>query len=674
MEDRTFLDLVIPPEIIPPIYDNEVEHYEYTNEEGPDLFENRIQMIQPSITDRRFHLADPKNYSAAADSVLSSKYSNIIEPKDITEEEDFPLKQALADIEVDKVVSEVITFFNEFIGEHITFPLLDYIENPTITNYDKVAKRLWICSSTAALYSAYLSNEENLRLFTDELAEQDDSANVDTIITSLNYIVEHTPQVVESLNYAKSAKRNDFRPLPPKETNIQYVFSVNTFMNMLMEFTGIIEPNTLPSIIFFYYGIIEDIIQPHSPVISATDLIHLYRSELKSKVDEGSYVLIMHVLNLFVVYGNFVIEDGVVTSIESPYIQTHEFQRTAFIYIDSHGVITTNIPSEPFTEVELTPQLNRVPNGMNLFVQKFGEPLCPMYLQSYLPGIYCTTKCIKEGKRKCDCEFNVSIGYTVKELSHDLDDLLKNNKLPSLFYLHSKRNNDFRQRNLTEDIYEFSSIVSRAKIRENMPIRNIARIPTTVNEYLNKRYTIDLKNTIGKGIYNLISGELINSNPSFIEYITNRYPYHFMDMIDAVRSFKVDNYVVNLDFKTSCMYVKLYYLSDIIGYFESLNYTNILAIDDSCETYYPANPPEVENDSTLSEERLQELKEKTDAAIKEVGDYGLGIRKLNKQKKSKKYSKKYSKKSKKMLRKNSRKKQKRFHPTKRTRKIYFKSI
>ena len=673
MDTPTFLSVINPPELLEPVNHNEIQDYKYKNQECEELFENRIQIIQPPKSNRIFHLTDAVTYSAAADSILCSEYLKKIEPegREHEEEDEFPLKTVLPEIDMNELVTEVITFFNNFIHKNVTESILQYIDNPVFTNYDQVVKRLWICSSTSALYAAYLANQENLQLFTEVLREKDASADIDTIIDSLNYIVDKTPAIVESLNYAKSAKRNEFIQLPEMPLKYDYMFVADNLMQMLIDFTGSLHPYELQNIFFSYYDIIFEVIDQYS-IISVTDLLIEFRVELKDKIEQGSYVLIMHIINLFVVYGNFVFQDEVVISLEAPYINYRELEHTAFIYIDSHGLIESNVETTPIFNEELTPEVSKVPDNMNLFIQKFGEPLCSIKVQKYNPGKYCTTKCISEGKKICDCSYNISSGNTVRKISEELDDILENNKFPSLFYLYSKRNTDFKQRGLTQYIYEDSAPITRTEIRENMPVRNIARITTRVTEYLNKSYSIELSDIIGKGVYNIITGELINSNPTFVEYMRHRYHRRFASMFDVVRSFNVDNYDVTRNHTTSCVYIKKYYLSDIIGYFHSLNYKNIVIIDDSCDSYDPAEPDRFMSDRSLSPEIRQQMKEKADLAIKEVGDYGLGIRKLNKYKKSKKYSKKIKKS--KNANKSSRKKQKRSHPTKRTRKIYFKSI
>lgn len=577
--------------------------------------------------------------------------------------------------EIETMLSK-INLINSFID--------GYIENPTKENYNSLVEHLWIISTTAIIYSKLLTktNKDYIIRQIPQIKMVSEASgnpipNLDfenmsdyfTETTSnLDNIIEEVPSLIQSLDYARSGKRNEYTQLPVSKNNginkRLNIFNTRPLYDMMMKFATTLTPNELfIETLLHSRDNLERVLQDVPEISPANVIIDHCREQLFTLIrNRREYINLIHFINLFFVFGNFekVEEFPFVILNEDQMVDLEELQRTVFLYNNSHG----GVPSPPGTSKSKPPDpiprphVNAVPEEMSIFTQKFTEPLCTLFSSNTKSGVYCKNTCIGNCENTCDCTTHVPSSVTIKEVATQIDNELKNNKIPSLPFIHYTKNrmnetwkSAIGEKESKEDIMEDKNVKAIAKAYcnpNNFLLRSVkpnlvpfGRIIARTNEYHEVKYEIDIDDASVKGLYNMLTGELINANPIFVDFMQSQ-PGFEADHLQTISHLSIGE----TSDSTNLMYVSRYKLSMIINFFKTLNYRNIIFVDESCEIYdlfsnELTKLEAIQEDRGLKgkkdKERLNKLTQNADEIIQTVYKYGLGLRHRKKTKKKTRY-------------------------------------
>jgi hypothetical protein len=552
-----------------------------------------------------------------------------------------------------------------------------YIENPTKENYNSLVEHLWIISTTAIIYSQLFTTtnknyikDQSIEIQQISIESGNPITNADfedmdeyfsTIGSKMDAIIESIPPLIESLDYAASGKRIEYDMLPISKNNKinkrAYLFNTSNLYDMMFLFATALTPNELYNeTLERSRGNFEHALHDLPVIVQATIIIEHFRDKLFTEIEnKREYINLMHFINLFFVFGNFEKNEELPFVIlnEHQVIDLEELKYTVFLYNNSHGIIQNPLKMTKITHTDPIPRpdISRVPEGMTIFTQKFTEPLCHLFSCTTNCGVYCTNKCINTETNECNCVRNIPSSVTIKEVATHIDHELKNNKIPSLPFIHHTKNkinetwhSAIGEEGSKEEIMEDKNAETIAKfycdpekymLRVNGNLVPFGRIATKTDEYHDKEYTIDLTDCIGKGLYNMLTGELINANPNFVDFIMDQ-PHSGVETLDHIL-------IDDEDHNTTLIYVDKYKLSMVIDFFNVLNYRNIIFVDESCEIYnlFKQEMAKLERikerrglEGKSDKKRYEKLKQEADILINETYKYGLGVnrRKTNKKK------------------------------------------
>jgi hypothetical protein len=378
----------------------------------------------------------------------------------------------------------------------------------------------------------------------------------------------------------------------------------------------------------------------------------LLREELRAIPHKhGEVMYIIHAFQMFIVYGNFIVDDSdprLVKGLHWDKINRSEMASTAYLFIGMHGNLT--IKHESLPSSDLTDKMERAkkdveeatkiaPEGMRLFIQKQADPLqstfFTAYLNTYRPGTMsgeigiCNMNC-KRKDSQCSCSDFVYSPTSISAVSSVLRDELRSGVLPSIAYIQEKFNLDKEEicrregKNYTANSFIYKPgndlVLDRLKsIRGEIPRMTefIGRIPFSTTKYIDKNFEADASLAL-YGIYNLLTGRLISSTNQFLVEVIERRELEgerINTSIGVLKKIRRNDSEPEDIFPKSPMYVKKCKLSDIVDYFKNLGYRNVYLLDNSCEgeTYYDHPSP---IGYTLEEIGLRSTK---------IGKSGLGI-------------------------------------------------
>jgi hypothetical protein len=395
---------------------------------------------------------------------------------------------------------------------------------------------------------------------------------------------------------------------------------------------------------------------PNELVFNNIDVVAL--STLLSRhgvpIETNDITMIIHSLNMFFVYGNFIIEDGYVVNLSAEEIlNKSELDSTVFLLSNVHGVLLLDRSvaslTTPITPDAINSSIREVPLGMNIFLQKQAEPMSPTKASCPLtPGdlgtLYsyteiCSLMCSTNPSGSCNCYDYISPLHYVPGLMSAVKENLEDNKIPTSLLLQSTLNDikihtmsQGRQK-LEKSPLEYTyvpgntrvaDLLSRATHSTPRERKYIGRTQLQRLTYIDKMYYASSE--LGTyGIYNLMNGSLINLHKGFMDYVEATDPTCISPIM-----FKIKKEMIREGVTNSPRFVRKCTFNMILDYFNSLGYKNIILLDHSCES---SKVIPLGRNSPLEIE-ISNL----------IGDKGLGKKKLKKsQKKSKRKSQKKSK-------------------------------
>jgi len=329
---------------------------------------------------------------------------------------------------------------------------------------------------------------------------------------------------------------------------------------------------------------------------------------------EGVVMHIIHAFQMFIVYGNFIVDETThfVKRINPrQLINKSEMQSTAYLYLSMHGEIPvkegTYRKKTPYTK-KISKDVEKVtknmPRGMRIFMQKQAEPLVvtktSCCLNTFQPGTIsyesglCSLKCKEKDSRLCNCDDFLGDVLLLTTLSLEVNDELSRNKIPSVAYMQQTFNNcrqelmesliknkDYNMQETEKYIYKpgNTEIVDLLKIKKSHRPRKrefIGRIPLHTTKYINKKFDIDLEKRF-YGIYDVLTGNLISANELFTDYITNSF-------LETIYKISEEPTTVYTPIPNAPYYVESCSLTSIVNCFNALGYKNIFLFDYSCES------------------------------------------------------------------------------------------
>jgi hypothetical protein len=416
-------------------------------------------------------------------------------------------------------------------------------------------------------------------------------------------------------------------PLSPVE-GYQTDLPSGEIVDMLLAFTmHALEPRTLFEMVLEN----RDEIMRSFETIRSRNLGNIFhfnvdptilKKELNKTISnaEGVVMYIIHAFQMFIVYGNFIVDetDHLVKRINpEQLINKSELQSTAYLYLSMHGEIPvkegTYRKKTPYTkkiskDVQKVTKLMPPGSGMRIFMQKQAEPLAvtktSCCLETYQTGTIsyesgiCSLTCKEKDPSLCDCEDYLGDTFLFTTLSFEVTDELSNNKIPSVAYMQQTFNNCRQELMETSNIHPRWSrvhepemfiykpgnikVADQLKIKKNALPRKrefIGRIPLHTNKYINKIFETDVEKRF-YGIYDLLTGNLISATDPFTTYIAQQ-DNSLISELHKIRKDITDNYE---GIPNSPIYMLKCSLTDIINYFNSLGYKNIFLFDYSCES------------------------------------------------------------------------------------------
>jgi hypothetical protein len=373
----------------------------------------------------------------------------------------------------------------------------------------------------------------------------------------------------------------------------------------------------------------------------------IIKKELNKTISnaEGVVMYIIHAFQMFIVYGNFIVDetDHFVKGINpDQLINKSEMESTVYLYLSMHGWIPveegTYRKKTPYTkkiskDVEKVTKLMPPGSGMRIFIQKQAEPLVTTKtsccLETYQPGTIsyesgiCSLKCKEKDASLCDCKDYLGDVFLLTTLSIEVNDELSKNKIPSVAYMQQTFNNCkqelmetsrkhpyYNTPEIESYIYKPGNIkvVDELKIKKSHRPRKrefIGRIPLHTDKYINKIFDIDLAQRF-YGIYDLLAGNLISATDVFTHYIANKKG----SRVETLYKIREDPRKRYKTIPNAPYYVESCSLTDIIDYFNDLGYKNIFFFDYSCEN----------DDINLTDKRRIRMSDY-------IGEKGLGLTK-----------------------------------------------
>ena len=580
-----------------------------------------------------------------------------------------------------EVLTNTIDQINEYAEIYCTYP--------TEENKVNVRKHIIAYARECAYYGRQnIINEEIKKILPNITAKTErDELNISRVKSAFyaGHFIEKTDsyqlqriagecvELLNSLYYVEASQNPPYPRAPPPLDGfpLSPVDGYKTdlpsaeIVDMLLAFTmHSLEPRTL----------FEMVLENRDAIIRAFETIRsrnlgnifhfnvdptILKQELTKTVSnaEGVVMYIIHAFQMFIVYGNFIVDetDHFVKRINpEQLINKSELQSTAYLFISMHGEIP--VKNEKNMSKDIEKVTKNMPRGMRLFIQKQAEPLAPTRTSccvepfqpgtvSYESGI-CMLACKEKDPSLCDCIDFLGDTVLLNPLSLKVNDELRQNKIPSVAYMQQTFNTC---RKNTMETLRPDPVLSKTqkpemyiykpgnlKIIDNLKTSDlprkrefIGRIPLHTTKYINKNFGIDIEKRF-YGIYDLLTGNLISATDNFITYMESQVEF-FISKINKISKDPTDPEII----PNSPSYMSRCSLTDIINYFNILGYKNIFFFDYSCES----DNREV-NDLT-DEERI--------LMSDYVGEEGLGLTK-----KSRRLRRKAKKTKKKVRRRRSR--------------------
>jgi hypothetical protein len=584
---------------------------------------------------------------------------------------------------------EQVDQINEYAEIYFTYPTQENKKNAT----DHIAAFARACSHYAYLFKfnqeRFEERNRNPR-FPNELRNIFSSETLESLMRkfqNLDRIAQSCQELVSFFFYVEESNNPPYEPAPaPLEgfplspiegykTNLPSEEIVKIFILFIRSALG-------PANVGPYFSVTsnrEAILKAFETIRSHNennifdfnlDPVEL-KDELKKYIsnEEGDVMYIIHAFQIFIVYGNFIVEGSppFVTGLNTDQmINQSELASTVYLYLSMHGNFDIrpgkyrkNTPYTNSFKISQEVQRSILPTfpGMRLFMQKQAEPFAftftPSSLKSYTRGTLsqecglCRLECKQKFSGDCDCESRLSDKNVVSTLSTSLNKQLRLNKIPTVSYI-QKIYNEKKQDILTDPNYSpydpslkeenFRYTPGNITIPDPLARRGstsprnrefIGRIPLYTTKYIKKSYEADLSDGY-YGIYNLLTGNLFTAtkidpsnawdNGFTTQHMGTGRPRFYTSGLGLYETIlKIRK---NSDDRAEVIPNAPYYLSEtnlvvILGYFHDLGYRNIFFVDDSCEvdeTHFP---------KTGSKFTLSQRLDRSDY----VGNSGLGLTK-----------------------------------------------
>lgn len=499
--------------------------------------------------------------------------------------------------------SSNIVLINTFLSS-LNQEVQDYVQRPTPDKKLLLEEHLNTMALQTAVYSELpLSISSNMR-------------------EPLKNTKEDINNAQKMLEYIPYSSTNSFaeKPRTPKPI---YIFDPSTIIDIFVEFsTNALTPTELSDLIFNYGEAIETIFSKKTEPIEGSALLELLIAEnmlereiktrtrgIPEKEANYAYTSIVSAFNMFISLGNFEInEDGIVEELNADEpINKTELDHSAFIMISTHGTLM----SSP----------KRTPPGLSVFIQKQAEPFKPSVNCGVAQMEKCLGDCVLRKEKRCRCVKRFLDYQTMaRDLSAEMNSELEEGKMPSVMELQHLMNQqkihqmselfEALPEKQREFVYEKSTYPSSSKY--------VARVPIQTTMYAEKVFSIEPKGGLF-GVYNLMSGELINSNPTFIAH-HRRLIDSGSPNIGVIELYEIPpvgaSDIIHSEENKRVVYI--FTLTSLLNYFSSLNYHNVFVLDLSCES--PENP-------NIAAEELEKKRET-------LGRMGFGKKKHSRRKRN----------------------------------------
>lgn len=378
-----------------------------------------------------------------------------------------------------------------------------------------------------------------------------------------------------------------------------YQFDPSTVIDTFVDFVeNSLTPTELGELIYTYSETINEIFSEKTGQISGNELVEclIVGNRLETLIKENTrdltekeanyaYTSIISALNMFISLGNFELnEEGVVESLnEEEPINRDELDHSAFIMISTHGMLLTSP--------------KRTPTGLSVFMQKQAEPFKPSVNCGAAQMERCLGDCILRKEKRCQCiKRFLDYKQMARLLSQEINEELETDKIPSVMELQHLMNKqkvnqmgelfEALPEKRREFVYEKSSHMSESKY--------VARVPIQSTRYAEKLFSTEPKGGL-LGVYNLMTGEVINSNPNFVSFyrgLIDRGDQH-LGVVDLYEIPPVGATSVTHAEENPRVVFK-FTMSSLLEFFSHLNYHNVFILDLSCESPENPNLPEEE--------------------------------------------------------------------------------
>lgn len=330
---------------------------------------------------------------------------------------------------------------------------------------------------------------------------------------------------------------------------------------------------------------------------------------------EGVVMYIIHAFQMFIVYGNFIIDetDNFVKGINpEQMVNQSELASTAYLYFSIHGGINIQRGTYP-KSMRSTKKISKdvkhvtvdMPPGSRIFIQKQAEPMGITYkgifLKTYERGTLsnesgiCALKCKQKDSSLCNCYDFFGNEVPVETLTRAVNDELRKNKIPSAAYigqLYNRCTEDLQNPikhpgGMNVDPIRYLYRPGNLQIRDELKKSDkdisrdrefIGRIPLHTNKYINKYFLSDPEKGF-YGIYDLLNGNLISANDDFTDYISDQ-PDGWVKPLYKIRKHSTDPFE---EIPDSPYYMTQASFTTVIHYFTGMGYKNIFLFDFSCE-------------------------------------------------------------------------------------------